>query len=90
MIQYKIQSGLTKDKRLVTRNFCQEMIGILPKYNTMNACQLQSMSGTLLGMCCKMSATVQNKVQVSHLPRNVSYYHRYIIPRNVRYIVHIL
>ena len=37
-----------------------EMIGILPRYNTMK-CLLQSMSGTLLGTCRKMSATVQNK-----------------------------
>ena len=27
-----------------------EMVGILPRYNTMK-CQLQSMSGTLLGTC---------------------------------------
>ena len=31
-----------------------EMIGILPRYNTMK-CQLQSMSGTLLGTCCNVS-----------------------------------
>ena len=37
-----------------------EMIGILPRYNSMK-CLPQSMSGTLLGTCCKMSATVQNK-----------------------------
>jgi len=40
-----------------------EMIGILP---TMK-CQLQPMSGTLVGTCHKMSATVQNKFQVSYL-----------------------
>ena len=35
------------------------MIGVLPRYNTMK-CQLQSMSGTLLGTWYNMSATVQN------------------------------
>ena len=49
---------------------CTEMIGILPRYNTMK-CQLQSMSGTLLGTCRKMSATAQNIFQV--IPRNVRY-----------------
>ena len=34
-----------------------EMIGIIPSYNAMK-CQLQSMSGSLLGTCHKMSATV--------------------------------
>ena len=33
-----------------------EMIGILPRYNTMKG----HVSGTLLGTHCKMSATVQN------------------------------
>ena len=52
-----------------------EMIGILPGYNT-TKCQLQSLSGTLLSTCCKMSDTVQNKFQVAylHVPRNASYY----------------
>ena len=51
------------------------MIGILPRYNTMKG-QLQSMSGTLLGTCRKMSDKVQNKFQVAylHVPRNASYY----------------
>ena len=31
--------------------------------------QLQSMLGTLVGTCRKMSATVQNKFKVSYLPR---------------------
>ena len=48
------------------------MIGVLPRYNTMK-CQLQSMSGTLLGTWCNMSATVQNKFQVAYLPQNVKY-----------------
>ena len=44
------QSGLTKDKSiqlkfLPAKNNNMEMIGILPRYNTMK-CQLQSMSGT--------------------------------------------
>ena len=43
-----------------------EMICILLKYNTMK-CQLQSMSGTLLGTCCKMSALVQCKIIFSYL-----------------------
>ena len=55
------------------------MIGILPRYNTMK-CQLQSMSGTVLGStCCKMSKinfryptyheipVTVNKCQVSYL-----------------------
>jgi len=51
-------------------------------------CQLQSMSGTVLGTHCNMSATVQNKFQVSYPPWNVSYCQQMsgIIPRNVRYI----
>ena len=53
--------------------YTMEMIGILPRYNT-TKCQLQSMSGTLLGTCRKMSATVQNKFQVSylHVPQKMS------------------
>ena len=47
-----------------------DTIGILLRYNTMK-CQLQSLSGTLLGTCRKMSATVQN---TSYLPSiNVRY-----------------
>ena len=42
-----------------------EMIGILPRYNTMKYQLL--MSDTLVGTCCKMSATVQNKCQASYL-----------------------
>ena len=42
------------------------------RYNTIKF-QLQSMSGTLLGTCCKMSATVQNEFQISYPPQNVSY-----------------
>ena len=34
-----------------------EMIGIVPSYNAMK-CQLQSMSGSLLDTCHKMSSTV--------------------------------
>ena len=38
-----------------------EMIAVLPRYNTMKY-KLQSMSGTLLGTCWKLSATVQNGI----------------------------
>ena len=41
-------------------------IGILPRPNTMT-CQLQSSSGSLPGTHHNMSATVQNKCQVSYL-----------------------
>ena len=40
---------------LEKRITCMEMIGILPRYNTMKG-HLQSMSGTLLGTCRNMSA----------------------------------
>ena len=63
------------------------MISTLPRYNTMK-CQLQSMSGTLLGTCRKMSATIQNKfsgilptTKCQLLPITSG-----IIPRNVRYM----
>ena len=74
------ESGPTIQE-LSARN--NKMVGTLPRYNTMK-CQLQSMSGTSLGTCCKMSAIVQNKFQVSYLPRNVnkcqvSYLGTYII-----------
>ena len=48
----------------------EEIITTIGRHNTMK-CQLQSMSGTLLDT--HMSATVQNKFQVSYLTRNVSY-----------------
>ena len=51
-----------------------EMIGILTRYNAMK-CQLQSMSGTSLDTCRKMSATVQNKF-------HVSYYHEMSVTIN--------
>ena len=62
------RSGLNKPEDSVSyKKFCleeiithMEMIGILPRQNTMK-CQLQSMSATLLGTCRNMSATDQNK-----------------------------
>ena len=54
------QSGLTKDKRI--QLFARKNND---RYDTMK-CQLQSMSGILLGTCCKMSATI-NKCLVLYL-----------------------
>ena len=61
-----------------------EMIGLLPRCNTMK-CQLQSMSGTLLGTCCKMLATITiNKCQVRYLEM-LGTYPRADIHETVRY-----
>ena len=43
-------------------------MGILP----WDACQLQSLPSTLLGMCCTISVTVQNKLQVSYTYHEMS------------------
>ena len=49
-------------------------------------CQLKSMSGTILGTCCKMSATVQNKFTTNCQLLAIYQWLSGIIPRNVRYM----
>ena len=73
----KKKNSISYEKILVGKKTkkTMEMIGILPRYNTMK-CQLQAMSGTLLGRCRKMSAIVQNKLTYHQMSG--------IVPRNVR------